>query len=190
MKKQWNELFKTLDEARKKKAIDVIKVIIESNLIPIPNEVNNIYLQYLKNPNESYNENATIKEYLDIRYCEFISAMNYFYPETDYSTDHGVKGEEYDNVIFTITKGWYNYQFEVYAPMILNGIQKGKESSYIRNRNLFYVCCSRAKRRLFIFVSLKVDSQFEQFLKYISENQYYTYSDFIEKYKNHWEILI
>lgn len=184
MKKQWNELFKTLDEARKKKAIDVIKVIIESNLIPIPNEVNNIYLQYLKNPNESYNENATIKEYLDIRYCEFISAMNYFYPETDYSTDHGVKGEEYDNVIFTITKGWYNYQFEVYAPMILNGIQKGKESSYIRNRNLFYVCCSRAKRRLFIFVSLKVDSQFEQFLKYISENQYYTYSDFIEKYKN------
>lgn len=109
-----------------------------------------------------------------------LSRLGRYYLQTDY----GVKGEEYDNVIFTITKGWYNYQFEVYAPMILNGIQKGKESSYIRNRNLFYVCCSRAKRRLFIFVSLKVDFQFEQFLKYISENQYYTYSDFIKKYKN------
>lgn len=184
MKRQWKELFKALDGARKKSTFDVLKVIIESNLIPIPNEVNNIYMQYLKNPNEVYNEKATIKEYLDIKYCEFISARNYFYPETDYSTDHGVKGEEYDNVIFTITKGWNNYQFDIYAPMIINGVQKDKESSYIRNRNLFYVCCSRAKRRLFIFVSLKVNSNFERFLKYISENQYYSYSDFIKKYKS------
>lgn len=36
--------------------------------------------------------------------------------------------------------------------------------SYIRNRNLFYVCCSRPKKRLFFFVSVKIDDVFRDFL--------------------------
>lgn len=30
----------------------------------------------------------------------------------EFSTEHGVKGEEYDNVVFVISKGWNQYQFE------------------------------------------------------------------------------
>ena len=47
----------------------------------------------------------TIKDFLDIEYEQFLAAINYFHPEADFSTEHGVKGEEYDNVIFVISKG-------------------------------------------------------------------------------------
>ena len=70
-----------------------------------------------------------------------------------FSTEHGVKGEEYDNVVFVIGKGWNVYQFETYAPMITghSQIPVDKQASYERNRNLFYVCCSRPKKKIVLF---------------------------------------
>lgn len=41
-----------------------------------------------------------------------IAVKDFLHPEAQYSTEHGVKGEEYDNVIFVISKGWNQYQFE------------------------------------------------------------------------------
>lgn len=167
--------------ARNNSAIDVLKCVIESNLIPIPKQIDDLVSLYNDNPNSAYG-NATIKDYLEIHYSQFLSAINFLYPETEFSTDHGVKGEEYDNVIFAITKGWNQYQFELFAPMILNGYPKDKESAFIRNRNLFYVCCSRPKKRLIIFVSLEVDSVFETFLKKLSGvKNYYTFPEYIKK---------
>jgi hypothetical protein len=94
-----------------------------------------------------------------------------------------VPGEEYDNVIFAISKGWNQYQFETYAPMIRGTIPKGKESSFVRNRNLFYVCCSRPKKRLFFFVSVPVDEVFRSFLKnLVGEENILTYSQYIERF--------
>lgn len=90
----------------------------------------------------------SIKEFLELEYAQFLAAIDFLYPEARFSTEHGVKGEEYDNVIFAISKGWNQYQFETYAPMIDGSvpIPRGKESSFERNRNLFYVCCSRPKK--------------------------------------------
>ena len=68
-------------------------------------------------------------------------------------------------MIFVISKGWNHYQFETYAPMIKNGYPQDKEASYIRIRNLFYVCCSRPKKRLFFFNSVKLDDTFRDFLR-------------------------
>ena len=127
--------------------------------------------------------NTTIKEFLDLEYGQFLAAINFLYPEADFSTEHGVKGEEYDNVIFVISKGWNQYQFETYAPMIRGTIPKGKESSFVRNRNLFYVCCSRPKKRLFFFVSVPVDEVFRSFLKnLVGEENILTYSQYIERF--------
>lgn len=180
-KKQWQNFKTNLIAARNNSAIDVLKCVIESNLIPIPKQIDDLVSLYNDNPNSAYG-NATIKDYLEIHYSQFLSAINFLYPETEFSTDHGVKGEEYDNVIFAITKGWNQYQFELFAPMILNGYPKDKESAFIRNRNLFYVCCSRPKKRLIIFVSLEVDSVFETFLKKLSGvKNYYTFPEYIKK---------
>ena len=150
-------------------------------MIPIPPQVEGYYRQYSLSPNMMYSGNTTIKEFLELDYKQFLSAISFLYPDADYSTEHGVKGEEYDNVIFVISKGWNQYQFEIYAPMItgLVDIPKGKEASFERNRNLFYVCCSRAKKRLIFFVSLQSDPTFRTFItSLVGESNMYTFSEY------------
>lgn len=60
-------------------------------------------------------------------------------------------------------------------------IPKGKEASYERNRNLFYVCCSRPKKRLFIFVTVPIDATFRKFLiTLVGEQNIFTYQQFMK----------
>ena len=84
-----------------------------------------------------------------------------------------------------------NHPNHCIAPMITKDVSvpKGKEASYERNRNLFYVCCSRAKKRLVFFVTLKTDTVFTSFLKKIAGcDNIFTYTQFTED-KTNLEIL-
>lgn len=158
-KLKWKNLKIDLEEARRKRAIDVLNVIYESKLIPVPPKVE-VYLNFYKDNIEiQYGSNTTLKEFLELEYSQFVSAINFLYPDSDFSTEHGVKGEEYDNVIFVISKGWNQYQFEKYIPMITGDerIPTGKDNAFERNRNLFYVCCSRSKKRLIFFVTVQME---------------------------------
>lgn len=180
-KEKWKVFYEQLTQVRRQKTVDVLKVVIESELIPVPQNISAYYGMYFSVPDVCYC-NTTIKEFLDLEYEQFLAAINFLYPEAEFSTEHGVKGEEYDNVIFVISKGWNQYQFETYAPMIKNGYPQDKEASYIRNRNLFYVCCSRPKKRLFFFVSVQLDDTFRDFLSgLVGDNNIMTY----EKYISH-----
>ena len=180
-KVKWKNLQEALKIARKKTSVDVLQTVFESKLIPIPAKIEGYYDLYLNAPETMYSgADVTIKDFLDIEYEQFLAAINYFHPEADFSTEHGVKGEEYDNVIFVISKGWNQYQFETYVPMIKNGYPQDKEAAYIRNRNLFYVCCSRPKKRLYFFVSVPIDRVFRKFLtEMVGEDNILTYSEFL-----------
>lgn len=126
---------------------------------------------------------TTIQQFLQLDYAQFIAVKDFLYPDAQFSTEHGVKGEEYDNVVFVISKGWNQYQFETYAPMITGhvAIPKDKEASYERNRNLFYVCCSRPKKRLFFFVTVPIDTAFRAFLiTLVGKDNIITYRQFME----------
>lgn len=178
-KTKWKKFEEQLNKVRKERAIDVLKVVIESELIAVPPNIYAYYDMYFNAPDECYC-NTTIKEFLNLEYEQFLSAINFLYPEAYFSTEHGAKGEEYDNVIFVISKGWNQYQFETYAPMIKNGYPKDKEDAYIRNRNLFYVCCSRPKKRLFLFISIKIDDTFRDFLrKLVGDDNIMTYEQYL-----------
>lgn len=183
-KKQWCDLRIKIDTSRNKKAIDVLDDIIKSNLIPIPPQVKAYYDFYYNTPDLMYKGNTNIKDFLELDYNQFLSAIHFLYPEAEFSTEHGVKGEEYDNIIFVIGKGWNQYQFEVYAPMItgMKPIPEDKLDSYKRNRNLFYVCCSRPKKRLILFLTIQTDPTFKSFLeKLIGTENIYTYTDYLKK---------
>lgn len=178
-KQQWNQLQQVLEVERNKLAINVLKAIVKSKLIPIPQQVEQQYDLFFSDPNSIYN-GISIKQFLELEYSQFLSAINFLHPEAAFSTEHGVKGEEYDNVIFVISKGWNNYQFDVYAPMLNSKVPDDKIEAFERNRNLFYVCCSRPKKRLFIFVTLPVEIEFEAFLQgLVGSDNYYTYSEYI-----------
>jgi len=183
-KTKWKNLLEQLDEAREKKAIDVFEVINQTQLIPIPPKLDGWYHLYRNAPETIYSSDATIQSFLNLDYSQFTAARDFLYPEALFSTEHGVKGEEYDNVVFVISKGWNQYQFETYAPMITgqSTIPNGKQASFERNRNLFYVCCSRPKKRLFFFVSVPVDPAFKSFLtKLVGEDNIFSYTQYLEE---------
>ena len=184
-KLKWKNLKIDLEEARRRRAIDVLNVIYESKLIPVPPKVE-VNLKFYKDKTEiQYGSNTSLKEFLELEYSQFLSAINFLYPDSDFSTEHGVKGEEYDNVIFVISKGWNQYQFEKYIPMITGDerIPIGKDVAFERNRNLFYVCCSRPKKRLLFFVTVPMEQYLYSFFeKYIGKNNIFTYKEYLDNY--------
>ena len=86
-------------------------------------------------------------------------ALNKFIDgHTPFSTKHGVKGAEFENVLVVFGRGWNQYDFNKYLETASPGtsIPKNKLAWYERNRNLFYVVCSRPMKRLSILFTQKL----------------------------------
>ncbi len=85
---------------------------------------------------------------LALPYAEVSSFCTFLEEHTPFSTHHGVKGDEFDTVFVVLDDAgasWNLYSFDKY----LNGEDEAKGANrFRRTRNLFYVCCSRAKRNL------------------------------------------
>lgn len=87
-------------------------------------------------------------------YAEVSALYRYLNNETPFSTKHGTKGEEYNDVIVVINdRSWNQYNF---ASVLETN--RGK-SQYERSLNLFYVCCSRAKHNLAVLMESKVTDE-------------------------------
>jgi len=72
---------------------------------------------------------------------------DYYNEFSAYSTQHGIKGAEFDNVLVIMENGgWNNYNFKYYFEKTV-----GKDSVIARTEHIFYVCCSRAIENLIIY---------------------------------------
>lgn len=89
-----------------------------------------------------------LKKLRAVAYKEIIALDRFIDDKTPFSTKHGVKGEEFENVLVVVGRGWDNYNFGNLFEWIECGVPKGKDAAYERTRNLFYVACSRPKTRL------------------------------------------
>ncbi len=83
-----------------------------------------------------------------IPYRELISLALFINNYTPFSTKHGVKGAEFDNVLVVLGRGWNHYNWNLFLEWFPDRYPGNKAEAYVRNRNLFYVSCSRAKKRL------------------------------------------
>lgn len=83
-----------------------------------------------------------------VSYSEVEALIRYLEGHSPFETKHGVKGREFENVLAVFGRGWNHYNFGQMLEWASNGVPAGKQATYERNRNLFYVCCSRAKTRL------------------------------------------
>jgi len=89
-----------------------------------------------------------IAKLLAIPYVEIGNYRAVLQNNLPYSTKHGVKGDEYQNVLVILDDAganWNQYSFD----KLLAGTDTS-ESRLKRSRNLFYVCCSRAKDKLIV----------------------------------------
>ena len=95
-----------------------------------------------------------------VSYREIVSLSQYLSGHSPFATKHGVKGAEFENVLVVVGRGWNMYNFNDMLEMAANpdNIPSTRQDSFERNRNLFYVSCSRPKRRLAILFTQALSS--------------------------------
>ncbi len=94
-----------------------------------------------------------------VRYAEIRALRNYLDGHSPFETKHGVKGAEFENVLVVIGRGWNQYNFgEMLELTAAPPIPPAKQATFERNRNLFYVVCSRPKRRLALLFTQQLSS--------------------------------
>jgi DNA helicase-2/ATP-dependent DNA helicase PcrA len=148
----------TLVKLRKEKSVqEVMDYIFENSLLIKPIRLDEFEIQISKEDLDEV-ETKRKKFYSDlmkIKYSEFILINDYIENFTPYSTKHGVKGAEFDNVLVVIDdNSWNQYKFnDVFAN------DKKNQGRYDRTRNLLYVCCSRAKDNLTLLSLSPIDAK-------------------------------
>ena len=108
---------------------------------------------------EEIDESRTLRQIDRLRaipYTELIAFAEFINDHTPFSTKHGVKGAEFDNVLVVLGRGWNHYNWNQFLEWHPDRYPVNKEDSYIRNRNLFYVACSRPKTNLALLFTQKL----------------------------------
>lgn len=81
-----------------------------------------------------------------LEFKEFQNLFNYLEGYTPFSTQHKIKGREFNNVLVVLDNGnWSNYNFQYLFE------NNGTPSVLERTQKLFYVCCTRAKENLVVY---------------------------------------
>ncbi len=83
----------------------------------------------------------------NVHYGQFQMLYKYLEGYTPFSTQHKIKGAEFDQVLVVLDNGnWNDYNFEY---LFTN--RTDKASVLERTQKIFYVCCTRAKEQLAIY---------------------------------------
>lgn len=101
----------------------------------------------------------TLNKLRSVPYKEIIALARFIDEKTPFSTKHGVKGAEFENVLVVFGRGWNIYDFNQMLEWAVTGIPSGKTPTFERNRNLFYVVCSRPKKRLALLFTQKLSDK-------------------------------
>lgn len=86
----------------------------------------------------------------NVAYSEVKALRRYLDGYSPFETKHGVKGAEFENVLVVVGRGWNQYNFGEMLELAGGQVPAKRQDAFERNRNLFYVACSRPKRRLAI----------------------------------------
>ncbi|MDH6182639.1 UvrD-helicase domain-containing protein [Polaromonas sp. CG_23.6] len=103
---------------------------------------------------------AELERFREVPYAEIKALRRYLDGHSPFETKHGVKGAEFENVLVVIGRGWNQYNFNEMLELAgAQAVPKAKEAAYERNRNLFYVACSRPKQRLSLLFTQRLSPQ-------------------------------
>lgn len=91
-----------------------------------------------------------IREMRFVAYSEMIALDRFIDGHTPFATKHSVKGDEFENVLVVLGRGWNHYNFNQFLELAAapDKVPADKHAFFDKNRNLFYVSCSRPTTRL------------------------------------------
>lgn len=102
---------------------------------------------------------AVLRSLRDVSYAEMEEVCRFIRKETPFATQHGVKGAEFNEVIVIAGKGWNHYDFDGMLGWWPDLAPSNKRPIYERSRNIFYVACSRPKKRLAILFTSEISQK-------------------------------
>lgn len=82
-----------------------------------------------------------------IKFDQYRKSVLYLKEFSPVCTQHSVKGSEYDNVLLVLESDWTKYDFNT-----LFGKGSLNSNVQLRTKKLFYVCITRAKKNLIIYM--------------------------------------
>lgn len=99
-----------------------------------------------------------------ITFNQYRKSVSYLKEFSPICTQHSVKGSEYDNVLIVLESDWNKYDFRtLFGKGSLNSnVQK-------RTKRLFYVCITRAKKNLIIYMPTDDPAVLEKAKEYFGE---------------------
>jgi DNA helicase-2/ATP-dependent DNA helicase PcrA len=134
----------------------------KDQLIPVPESVETKERVLKNRPQPQNPGESDALEYLrqlrDVPYKQVAALSQFIDEKTPFSTKHGVKGAEFENVLVVFGRGWNQYNFAQFLAWAGTQIPNDKAEAYERNRNLFYVACSRPKKRLALLFTQELNN--------------------------------
>lgn len=165
--KEYNELIRRTsfsvqsiaDKANLKKCMDDLKAKASESIEAVISYADSFKLCIADDKVKDFINN---NDYLywrikDIPFKEFQNLYLYLEGHTPFSTQHKIKGLEFDNVLIVLHNGgWNNYNFEyLFDDEIEDTLNPSQKKSYPRilhrTKKLFYVCCTRAKENFIVY---------------------------------------
>jgi len=160
-KVEWSEFMTGVLERRENGTVgDVLDFIHEKKKPRLPESIGRSeskFRAYVKDElaEEEPRDIVKLRNLRAIQYSEVIAVTKFVNDHTPFATKHSIKGEEFENVLVVVGRGWNLYNFDQMINWFGN-VPAGKEDTFERSRNLFYVACSRPKKNLAILFTQSI----------------------------------
>lgn len=180
-KRAWVSSMSTLLALRESGTVgDVLDFLKESNRPRLQDSVKERESRLSTASEEEIEESLTLRQIRRLReipYAQIVSLALFVNDHTPFSTKHGVKGAEFDNVLVVFGRGWNQYDWNQFIEWFPDRYPGDKAEAYERNRNLFYVVCSRPRKNLaLLFTQLLSSSALSTLERWFGKENVHSHS--------------
>ncbi len=156
IKQEINELVKI----RKTETVkDILEFLKKTSLISISDRIKDFEKRVTDDaPENDDKHERDLTFYNDLTalpYKEWLKVYSYVQADTPFSTKHNTKGDEYENVLIVIDDNAWKQQFNFDKMISSSDTSVDRQE---RSLNLFYVCCSRARKNLVVLALSQISS--------------------------------
>lgn len=135
----------------------LLNSIADAGILPLPDKVRAVISAGGHRAAEPPDKQRTdVAKLLTVPVAEVERLGAFIDERTPYATKHGVKGAEFENVLVIFGRGWGIYDWNKFLELSDQPIDVDQAEFFERNRNLFYVACSRPKTKLAVLFTQKL----------------------------------
>ncbi|WP_318512646.1 UvrD-helicase domain-containing protein [Photobacterium leiognathi] len=153
----WKANFDALSELKEEGSVgDVMALLRSMSPSILPDKISSLEDKLDTSESDEISASRSLTELQKLRgvpFKELITFEKFIKNHTPFSTKHGVKGAEFDNVLVVLGRGWNLYNWDQLFTWLNTTCPENKIDALERNRNLFYVACSRPKNNLTVLIT-------------------------------------